>query len=58
MTRQEIVQKFMPLIQEGLVEGYKDPNEAELDRQLMYPTIVGNMQNIQSNIKQPLQEIN
>ena len=58
MTRQEIVQKFMPLIQEGLVEGYKDPNEAELDRQLMYPTIVGNMQNIQSNIKQPLQELN
>ncbi len=57
MTRQEIVDKFMPLIQESLIEGYKDPNEAELDRQLMYPTIIGNMQG-KSNTKQSLQGIN
>jgi|TARA_R100000084_G_scaffold109229_2_gene74901 hypothetical protein len=58
MTRQEIVDKFMPLIQESLIEGYKDPNEAELDRQLMYPTIVGDMQSINTDIQQFKQAIN
>ena len=58
MTRQEIVDKFMPLIQEGLIEGYKNPNEAELDRQLMYPTIVGDMQSVNKNIQQLKQAIN
>jgi len=54
----EIVDKFMPLIQESLIEGYKDPNEAELDRQLMYPTIVGDMQSINTDIQQFKQAIN
>ena len=58
MTRQEIVDKFMPLIQESLIEGYKAPNEAELDRQLMYPTIVGDMQSINTDIQQFKQAIN
>ena len=48
----------MPLIQESLIEGYKDPNEAELDRQLMYPTIDGDMQSINTDIQQFKQAIN
>jgi len=58
MTREEILKKFMPLIQQNIIEGYKNPDEAEFDRQLMYPTIVGNMQGMDTNIKQVLQGIN
>jgi hypothetical protein len=43
MSPQEIVEKFKPAIESGIIEGYKSPDEAELDRKIMYPTIVGNL---------------
>jgi hypothetical protein len=51
MNNQQIVEKFKPLIESGVIEGYQNPDEAELDRKIMYPTIVGNMPSMNENIQ-------
>jgi hypothetical protein len=57
MSPQEIVEKFKPAIESGIIEGYKSPDEAELDRKIMYPTIVGNLPSVGNNIKKLSQSL-
>ena len=57
MSPQEIVEKFKPAIESGIIEGYKSPDEAELDRKIMYPTIVGNLPSMGNNIKKLSQSL-
>tara|TARA_R100001377_G_scaffold29498_1_gene16056 strand:+ start:563 stop:958 length:396 start_codon:yes stop_codon:yes gene_type:complete len=57
MSPQQIVEKFKPLMDSGEIEGYKNPSEAELDRKIMYPTIVGDMPSMNKNIKELSQSL-
>jgi hypothetical protein len=57
MSPQEIVEKFKPAIESGIIEGYKSPDEAELDRKIMYPTIVGNLPSMGNNIRKLSQSL-
>ena len=37
----EVLNKFAPLIQAGEIEGYDSPEQAEADREIFYPQIIG-----------------
>jgi len=37
----DLINKYMPLIQSGKIKSYSSPEEAEKDRSIIYPQIVG-----------------
>ena len=37
----ELIKKYMPFIESGQIKSYSSPEEAEKDRLIMYPEIVG-----------------
>ena len=41
LNADEAIQKYMPLIKEGKLKGYDTPQQAEADRLMFYPEIVG-----------------
>ena len=36
-----LIEKYMPLIESGQIKSYSSPEEAEKDRKIMYPQIIG-----------------
>lgn len=54
LSMDEAVEKYMPLIQEGKIKGYNTPQEAEADRRMFYPEIVGRTKKFQGGIAQML----
>ena len=40
-NNQELIKKYMPFIESGQIKSYSSPEEAEKDRLIMYPEIVG-----------------
>lgn len=54
LSMDEAVEKYMPLIQEGKLKGYNTPQEAEADRRMFYPEIVGRTKKFQGGIAQML----
>ena len=41
LSMDEAIEKYMPLIQDGKLKGYDTPQQAEADRRMFYPEIVG-----------------
>ena len=39
--RDKLIDKYMPLIKSGAIKSYRTPKEAEKDRMVMYPEIIG-----------------
>ena len=39
--REQLISKYMPLIKSGKIKSYNSPKEAEKDRSIIYPQIVG-----------------
>lgn len=54
LSMDEAVEKYMPLIQEGKLKGYDTPQQAEADRRMFYPEIVGRTRKAQGGIAQML----
>lgn len=41
-NNEELIKKYMPFIESGQIKSYSSSEEAEKDRLIMYPEIVGN----------------
>jgi hypothetical protein len=54
LSMDEAVEKYMPLIKEGKLKGYDTPQQAEADRRMFYPDIVGRTRKAQGGIAQML----
>tara|TARA_R100001129_G_C5261167_1_gene231199 strand:+ start:261 stop:596 length:336 start_codon:yes stop_codon:yes gene_type:complete len=38
---EKLLEKYMPFIESGRIKSYSSPEEAEKDRKIMYPQIIG-----------------